>query len=150
MRRVLASLLLTVLIGGPVAMSVCEASCLDHGHGHVDLAADPTAPEPASPHGHHQGSMAEERSSRESAVSSPIATGSPTTLATVDCCLERTRVEPVNIPSAKSPATTLVHVAAATCVCAGKAIAAATPALAHALDPPVDSVAQHLSAILRI
>lgn len=157
MRRSLAGLLLTVLIGGPVASSVCEASCLGSSHVHVATATEgravePTAAEAIAParHDHHHVAVAEERSAQESAGWRAAGTGVPATLTTDDCCLDLTRVELVNIQSAKSPAATMAHVTAAPCVGTGRPDASTTHAVAHTLEPPADSIARHLSSSLRI
>lgn len=157
MRRTLAGLLLTVLIGGPVASSVCEASCLGSSRVHLtiateDRAVEPTAAEAIAPttHDHHHAAVADERSPQESAGWRAAAPGITATLTTDDCCFDRARVELVNIQSAKSPAATIAHVAAAPCVCTGRPDAPTTPAVAHTLEPPADSIARHLSSSLRI
>lgn len=143
MRRALAGLLLTVLIGGPMAASVCEASCLDHDHGY---SQEPTvAPE----HQHHHVSVAEEPSSRERPGLSSTEGYATADLTIVDCCVDQSHAETINVRSATPSAASSAPVAIAPWALADRPRLSARCAVAHALEPPPDSVARHLSAILR-
>lgn len=150
--RTVATWALAALIGGPVAASVCELRCLDHGRvaPTVEIAEAPSA-NASTEHQHHHVTTVDASAQR------PIADTTPdearirvAVLATRDCCWPRTRVEPVNVSSVKPSMAAVARVLVLPWTSFAVRPLSTMFTVAHALEPPSHSPAQHLSSVLRI
>lgn len=150
MVRAVASVLLTVLMGGPVAASACQERCVDAGHGSAVATADTRAPEPTPvpEHQHHHEPAAREPSSAERVVSTSTAPAETAVRATHDCCLDQSGVEPAAVSPGRPHAETTAEAVALSWAMAGVLPVSTMRPVAHALEPPADP--PRLSSVLRI
>lgn len=150
--RTAATWALAALIGGPVAASVCEVRCLDHGRPVPTVERTEAAPANASTeHQHHHVTTGEASAQRASADTTPHeARARLAVRATNDCCQQLTRVDPVSISSVKPSMTAVTRVLVLPWTPVDVRPLSTMFAVAHALEPPSNTPAQRLSSVLRI